>query len=261
MPLPANLIEFPRQLVAPRKARPRYAEGPLREEQTGGGSQLRIFEVDATQISTTPDPAEASAPAWTSLWLDARAPSEEDPQPAAAPPAPGENAASFSGPAGSPVPRLQPAPIACRLMAAAVDSGLILAGLLVSVATFALISAHPAALPLGHARLQPIAATSGLTGLQPGRALAAILAVLAFLYLLYQTLFFSLSGATPGMRCARIALCTFADENPSRAAMRRRIFAVLLSTCPLGLGLLWAALDEDRLAWHDRISRMYQRSY
>ena len=30
MPLPANLIEFPRQLVAPRKARPRYAEGPLR---------------------------------------------------------------------------------------------------------------------------------------------------------------------------------------------------------------------------------------
>ena len=30
--IPANLIEFPRQLVAPRKARPRLAEGPLREE-------------------------------------------------------------------------------------------------------------------------------------------------------------------------------------------------------------------------------------
>ena len=32
VPIPANLIEFPRQLVAPRKARPRIAEGPLREE-------------------------------------------------------------------------------------------------------------------------------------------------------------------------------------------------------------------------------------
>ncbi len=30
--IPANLIEFPRQLVAPRKARPRFAEGPLRED-------------------------------------------------------------------------------------------------------------------------------------------------------------------------------------------------------------------------------------
>jgi hypothetical protein len=30
--IPANLIEFPRQLVAPRKARPRLAEGPLLDE-------------------------------------------------------------------------------------------------------------------------------------------------------------------------------------------------------------------------------------
>jgi uncharacterized RDD family membrane protein YckC len=82
-----------------------------------------------------------------------------------------------------------------------------------------------------------------------------------FLYLLYQGLFFSFAEATPGMRIARIALCTFDDENPTRRAMRRRIVAILLSACPLGLGFLWAALDEDRLAWHDRVSRMYQRSY
>ena len=31
-PLPAKLIEFPRELVAARKARPRLVEGPLREE-------------------------------------------------------------------------------------------------------------------------------------------------------------------------------------------------------------------------------------
>src|SRR5208283_5160790 len=76
MPLPANLIEFPRQLVAPRKARPRYAEGPLRAAAgpAPGAGQLRIFEVDPAQISTTPVPAEASAPQWTSIWLDAPGP-------------------------------------------------------------------------------------------------------------------------------------------------------------------------------------------
>ena len=59
MPLPANLIEFPRQLVASRKARPRYAEGPLRDESLDavGDGQLRIFEVDPAQISTQPDAA------------------------------------------------------------------------------------------------------------------------------------------------------------------------------------------------------------
>jgi hypothetical protein len=43
--------------------------------------------------------------------------------------------------------------------------------------------------------------------------------------------------------------------------MRRRIFAVILAACPLGIGFLWAWLDDDGLGWHDRISRMYQRSY
>ena len=28
-----------------------------------------------------------------------------------------------------------------------------------------------------------------------------------------------------------------------------------------GLGFLWSLFDEDRLGWHDRITRTYQRSY
>jgi hypothetical protein len=43
--------------------------------------------------------------------------------------------------------------------------------------------------------------------------------------------------------------------------MRRRVGAQMLAVCPLGLGLLWVLLDDDRLGWHDRISRMYQRTY
>lgn len=92
---------------------------------------------------------------------------------------------------------------------------------------------------------------------------AAIGAAVVFsvLTLLYHLLFFTLAEATPGMRYARIALCTFSDQNPTRSAMRRRLFAMVLSACPLGIGFLWACLDDDRLGWHDRISRMYQRSY
>ncbi|MBW8748048.1 MAG: RDD family protein, partial [Acidobacteria bacterium] len=70
-----------------------------------------------------------------------------------------------------------------------------------------------------------------------------------------------LSDQTPGMRYARIGLCTFSDENPSRRQMRRRLLAMALSMAPLGLGYLWALFDEDRMGWHDRISRMYMRAY
>jgi uncharacterized RDD family membrane protein YckC len=81
------------------------------------------------------------------------------------------------------------------------------------------------------------------------------------LFLLYQYLFFKFAEGTPGMRYAKIALCTFEDENPTRKSMRRRIPFLLLSVAPLGLGLLWAWFDGDRLGWHDRLTRMYQRSY
>ena len=63
------------------------------------------------------------------------------------------------------------------------------------------------------------------------------------------------------MRVARVALCTFSDENPTRAAIRRRLPALLLSAVPVGFGFLWALLDEERLTWHDRISGIYTRSY
>jgi uncharacterized RDD family membrane protein YckC len=77
--------------------------------------------------------------------------------------------------------------------------------------------------------------------------------------MLYQALFFTLAEATPGMRYARISLCTFDDEIPSRAQLRSRLVALLLSLLPLGLGIVWAIFDEEHLSWHDRLSRTYQR--
>ena len=235
--IPANLIEFPRQLVAPRKARPRLAEGPLREEadQAAEAAQLRIFEVEATQISTAPV-VESSTPEWSSILLAAH--------PVAAvvevPEAPFQ-----------PIFAPQTAPFSLRAMAAIVDGCIIGAALLAFTAAFAITVGKLAG---------PATAASGARMTLQTASIAGAATFIAFT-LLYQFLFFTLSTATPGMRYARIAFCTFNDDNPTRSAMRRRIFATLLSACPLGIGFLWAWLDDEGLGWHDRISRMYQRSY
>ncbi len=225
VPLPANLLEFPRQLIAARRARPRLAEGPLADEAPRT-RQLRIFEVEPEQISTAP-PVPTAAPEWAaSIRLEAHAPA-----------APVATAEAPLAPALLPP---QTAPLGLRLMAALVDLLLVLLALVGFVAVFAeVVGQVPTGLP----------------------AALALAATGAAMYLGYELLFFSLRGDTPGMRYARIGLCTFADENPTRAEMRRRILAQLVAVCPMGLGLLWALLDDDGLGWHDRMSRMYQRAY
>jgi uncharacterized RDD family membrane protein YckC len=240
--IPANLIEFPRQLVAARKARPRLAEGPLREEadQAPHGNQsaqLRIFEVEAAQISTSPV-VESMAPEWSSILLAAH---------------------PVSAPVESPEApfhlehRPEAAALNLRLMAAIVDGCVITASFLCFVAAFAVTVGK---LSNGPANFVPHIVPMSLQTAAIGTA-----GTLAVLTLIYQLLFFTFSEATPGMRYARIGLCTLSDDNPTRSAMRRRIFATVLAACPLGIGFLWAWMDEDGLGWHDRISRMYQRSY
>lgn len=232
-PIPAKLIEFPRELIATRKARPRLAEGPLRETATApDGSQLRIFEVEPETISKEPV-SDAVLPEWHSIRLDAK-PREEYYAPEAAV---SENQSRLAPLFDLP---LQTAPVSDRLMASIVDAALVTAAFLLFVLVFVACTAHPPA---------------GKT------ALAAAGSVLFGLFVLYQWLFFSYLDATPGMRYARIALCTFEDENPTRKSMRFRVGALLLSAMPLGLGFLWAFFDEDHLGWHDRITRTYQRSY
>jgi hypothetical protein len=238
VPIPANLLEFPRQLVAARKSRPRLAEGPLREEADAApaSAQLRIFEVDATQFATAPTTEpETSLPEWSSIHLDAT--------PVILPEARAHADQATSAEAQLQTALYVPIQVASlghRVMAAAVDACLLGATFLAAVSAFAYAVK---ALPTG-----PV-------------ALIASAATLLVLFVLYHMLFFTLSCATPGMRYARIGLCTFSDDNPTRIEMRRRVWFILLAACPLGLGVLWSLLDEDTLGWHDRLSRIYQRSY
>ena len=224
IPLTANLIEFPRKLVAARRARPRLAEGPLRDAEPQGG-QLRIFEVEPETIDRRPGAPVASAGLdWASIRLDSPK-TERAPRPAHL--------------TAQEVP-IKPAPMEDRIMAALVDGALSFAGFLAFVFVFSACTTHP---PTGKS------------------AIAGAFVALVAVFLAYQWLFFRFGESTPGMSYARIALCTLDDNNPTRRAMQRRIGALLLSALPLGLGLVWAIFDEDHLGWHDRISGTYQRSY
>ncbi|MHB1865752.1 MAG: RDD family protein, partial [Candidatus Saccharimonadales bacterium] len=135
---------------------------------------------------------------------------------------------------------VDPASIDRRVMAFAVDFAAVTAGFLGFLVVFVASTPH---LP------------TGLTA----AALAGV--VYTALWVLYQMLFFSLSGATAGMLYAHIALCTFDDQNPTRSALQRRLAAWWVSLLPLGIGFLWCFVDEDNLCWHDRITRTYQREY
>jgi uncharacterized RDD family membrane protein YckC len=218
-PLAVNLIEFPRELVAARKMRPRLAEGPLREASKDELDQLKIFEVAPENISQTVS-IGATPANWSPIRLD--------------------NKASTDGESVSPQVPLKTATMEDRIMAGIFDLALIISAFAVFVLVFVACTAHP---PSG----KPALVAAGLA--------------LAGFGLLYQYLFFKYADGTPGMRYAKIALCTFDDENPTRKAMCMRVLYVLLSAAPLGLGFAWAWFDPDRLTWHDRLSRIYQRSY
>jgi uncharacterized RDD family membrane protein YckC len=300
--LPANLIEFPRELVATRKARPRLAEGPF-YNASHENSQLSIFEVDPDSLDSQAyaNDTKVAPPEWASIELDhhreghlledraahaystagadrhvierhvyaAEIPAdyahvggahlggatasavEEMPHesvvappvhnPVKVEPSPEKSRNSVAAPVAEPVSELLVATLSDRLLAAVVDGALVTLAFLAAAVVVIASTAHP---PTGRVAL--IASGCGLL----------------LFGLLYQFLFLSYAEeGTPGMRYARIALCTFDDDNPTLEQMRKRILALLLAALPAGLGLAWALFDKDHLGWHDRMTKTYQRKY
>jgi uncharacterized RDD family membrane protein YckC len=231
-PINANLIQFPRELVATRRLRPRIT-GTDPSTATDSQGQLSIFEVDPSTISTgaTIPTAEVGLPdaafhgaEWSGIRLDAEAKFRIGLEP--------EAAASR--------PPLHLAPLGLRLLAVAVDTALIVA-----------LVCGMVALVTGELHHFPAIRTAEFGGLA-----ALVLAAMA-----YYLIFFMRIEGTPGMKDARIALCTFDEENPTREQLRSRLVAMLLSLLPVGLGVAWAIFDDDHLSWHDRISGTYLRAY
>lgn len=229
---PANLIEFPRELVAPRKMRPRLAEPASAEPE----KQLSIFEVDPGNVPAEPLMAEQASVAETPQWT---APAYAGPEWSGMElDAHPEQARMYAPVVDEHKSTVDLAPLGLRLLATTVDGALIF-GVFFALALWA------------SARMQQVPA------LKTAEAMAA--AGLLVTGLLYHAVFFGLGSTTFGMKYAGIALSTFDDEVPNREQLWKRFGAMVLSMLPMGLGLVWSVFDDDHLSWHDRFSGTYLR--
>jgi hypothetical protein len=59
------------------------------------------------------------------------------------------------------------------------------------------------------------------------------------------------------LKLAKLQLSCFDGAAVPRKTRRWRVLASVLSALSLALGYAWCFLDEDRLCWHDRITRTY----
>ena len=86
----------------------------------------------------------------------------------------------------------------------------------------------------------------------------SVLVLFAF-WTIYNVLFFAYSGATPGLKAMRLGISDYHDGVPSVTRRIGRAISIVLTSFSLGVGFAWALFDEDRLGWHDRMSKTFPR--
>jgi uncharacterized RDD family membrane protein YckC len=127
-----------------------------------------------------------------------------------------------------------------RFMAAAIDASLILISLGLFLLTFQV---------------------GGGEVLLSAGTLPLFAGVTAILFLFYHALFAIANGDTPGMIWAQLRVVNFDGERPGRTQRAWRFGMSCVSVLSAGLGVLWALVDEENLAWHDHISRTFPSPY
>ena len=132
------------------------------------------------------------------------------------------------------------APPGLRLRAAAVDLAMCGVGLGLAAAVFHLVG--------GAAALPP-----------NGRFLyGGCAAALVVFYYLYWSI---LGRESPGQQLLRLRVLTFDDASPSWQTRLLRTAAAGLSLLSAGLGLVWSLVDDEKLTWHDHISRTFPTQF
>ncbi len=97
-----------------------------------------------------------------------------------------------------------------------------------------------------------------LTTVAPSRMLLVGMAgAYLLLVLLYGLVFICLAGATPTMKWMGLRLVNFDGAPPGRRQLFFRFLGAITSVGSFFLGFLWALADEEKLAWHDRISKTF----
>jgi uncharacterized RDD family membrane protein YckC len=131
---------------------------------------------------------------------------------------------------------LQAAPMSSRVWAGVIDGLLVISAL----AVFAYISFQVTSI------VPPLQQAAGIS-----------MSLTALFWAAYQYLLLVYAGTTPGLKLARLQLSRFDGAAVPRRIRRWRVLASMLSGLALALGYAWCFLDEDRLCWHDRITRTY----
>jgi uncharacterized RDD family membrane protein YckC len=121
-------------------------------------------------------------------------------------------------------------------MAAAIDMAIVLAALVAFFVTFRAIGAD---LVLSKATAPYYAAVAGLIAI------------------FYRALFCIADFDTPGLSWTGLKLVSFDGRTPSRRNRWLRLLGGFVSTVAVGIGLLWALVDDEKLTWQDRISTTY----
>jgi uncharacterized RDD family membrane protein YckC len=132
-----------------------------------------------------------------------------------------------------------PAPMHQRLVAGLVDVGIVF----IATAAFALTFVEVAE-GIPHSNM----------------TMLCMLAAGGIFWLVFQYIFLVYRRATPGMNFAGLELCTFEGKATTMFDRQSRAAASALSGFSMGLGYFWALVDEDRVGWHDRISRTHVRA-
>jgi len=83
------------------------------------------------------------------------------------------------------------------------------------------------------------------------------IAAFGALAIFYGLLWIWADRQTVGMRCTGLRLIDFDGFPADRRARSVRAVGACLSFCAGGLGLLWALADEEKLAWHDHMSKTF----
>lgn len=72
---------------------------------------------------------------------------------------------------------------------------------------------------------------------------------------LYGVLFLAMVGETPGMSSAGLRVVSFSGQPASWQQRLLRAAGAVISAGSFLFGYLWACLDEEKLYWHDHISK------
>ena len=81
--------------------------------------------------------------------------------------------------------------------------------------------------------------------------------IVGLVTLLYRLLWCLCGVDGPGFRWTGLRTLNFDGNRPTDRQRVHRLLAGCLSVLAAGLGLIWALADEEKLTWHDHISRTF----